>query len=167
MKKKGLITMLLVCLIALVGIGYAAISKELIINGTANATVDNENFSVVFDDDAEVVQKNCVAADTKVNDDATATITVDGTKLTKTGDTATATFTIKNTSAELGASLSAVISGNVTTDEYFTVTHSFAQTSIAKGASTTITVTIKLDKTPIENVTGTFKVTITATATVA
>lgn len=161
-KRRSLITILMVCLIALVGIGYAAITSTLTINGTSNATASDSNFTVVFDTAKDDTVTNCTIT---ALEETSATVTVDGSKLTKTGDTATATLTINNTSDELGANLVA----NVTqgTKGYFTVTADLTQSSIAASGTTTVVVTITLDKTPTENVTDSFTVTITATATVA
>ena len=161
-RRRGLIAVLIVCVAAVLGIGYAALSDTLIINGTSNATPSDANFVVVFDTEAQNTVEHCTVTEVT---ETTAKMTVTGADLTKTGDSATATLTIDNNSPELGASLAASVTN--TNEEYFTVTYDFAQDSIAASGTTTITVTVELVKTPIENVTGTFTVTITATSTVA
>ena len=159
-RRRGLIAVLIVCVAAVLGIGYAALTDT--INGTSNATPSDANFVVVFDTEAQNTAEHCTVTEVTAT---TATMTVTGADLTKTGDKATATLTIDNNSPELGASLAASVTN--TNDTYFEVTYDFAQDSIAARGTTTITVTVELIKTPIENVTGSFTVTITATSTVA
>lgn len=161
-KRRSLITILMVCLISLIGIGYAAITSSLTINGTSNATPSDSNFSVVFDTTEDDTVTNCTISNLT---ETSATVTVDGSKLTTTGDTATATLTINNDSTELGANLVANVTQGSTS--FFTVTANLTQSSIAANGTTTVVVTIQLVKTPTENVTDSFTVTITATATVA
>lgn len=162
-RRRGLIAVLIVCVAAVLGIGYAALSDKLTINGTLNATPSDSNFVVEFDTAAQsTTASHCTVSDVTAT---TATMTVTGEDLTTKGNTATATLTIKNSSSELGASLTASVTND--NEEFFTVTYEFAQNSIAASGTTTITVTVELAKTPIENVTGSFTVTITATSTVA
>lgn len=161
-KRRSLITILMVCLISLIGIGYAAITSSLTINGTSNATASDSNFSVVFDTTEDDTVTNCTISSLT---ETSATVTVDGSKLTKTGDTATATLTINNDSTELGANLVANVTQGST--NFFAVTADLTQSSIAANGTTTVVVTIQLVKTPTETVTDSFTVTITATATVA
>ena len=74
------------------------------------------------------------------------------TGLTAKGDTATATFEIENTSADLSAALSVVEPITNSNTEYFDVTYNIADPVIGVNettATTTITVTVKLIKTPI------------------
>ena len=74
------------------------------------------------------------------------------TGLTAKGNTATATFEIENTSADLSAALSVVDPVENSNPEYFDVTYNIADPVIGVNettATTTITVTVKLIKTPI------------------
>ena len=161
MKKKRtfLVVALLVAALSL-AVGYAAITKNLAVTGSASATTNNDNFKVRFTGTPETSDANKVTA--SITSDLAATINVSG--LTTTGDTATATYTIENYSAELGADLAvgSITNGN---SEYFEVTASLGATSIAAGAKTTLTVTVKLLKTPVENQTTDITVPVTATAT--
>ena len=145
-KVVGLVLLIAVLLVA---IGYAAITTvSLNINGTANATAEQKNFSVIFSGTPEVSDPEKVTATLNEADakKISATMNVEG--LSAKGDTVTATYTIENTSADLSAVLSATTTN--TNTEYFTVTQNIAKGTIGHGEKTTITVTVELIKTPIE-----------------
>lgn len=157
-KTNKIIAGIVVVAVLIIGIGYAAIQNiTLNIAGTASADANQANFTVAFSGTPEVSEADKVKA--AVTDDLNATLNVTG--LTAKGDVVTATYTIQNTSADLSANLYATVTNDNT--EYFKVTHSFDAESIAKGAATTITVTVELIKTPItETVSSTVGVQITA-----
>lgn len=161
MKKKRtfLVVALLVAVLSL-AVGYAAITKNLAVTGSASATTDDNNFKVRFTGTPTTSDESKVTA--SITNELAATINVSG--LTTTGDTVTATYEIENYSAELGASLAVETIEN-SNSEYFEVTASLANSAIAKGAKTTLTVTVKLLKTPVDNQTTTITVPVTATAT--
>lgn len=150
MNSKKVITILLIVLVGviLLAVGYASISNySLNIQGNATATPDDENFKVKFS--GTPTSKKSVenaTVTTAIKDDLTATLDVSG--LSAKGDYITATYTIENYSADLSASLSASQTNSNT--EYFDVAYSLAETNIAKGKTTTITVTVTLIKTPID-----------------
>ena len=140
-KVVGLVLLIAVLLVA---IGYAAITTvQLRINGNANATANQDNFTVRFSGTPTVSDK--VDATLNPGDQLKATMNVS--KLSAKGDTATATYTIENTSADLSAVLSATTTNSNT--EYFKVTQNIAKATIGHGETTTITVTVELIKTPI------------------
>ncbi|MGN1371725.1 MAG: hypothetical protein ACI4XM_05590 [Candidatus Coprovivens sp.] len=161
MKKKRtfLVVALLVAALTL-AVGYSAITKNLEVTGSASATTDDSNFKVRFTGTPATSDADKVTA--SITSELAATIDVSG--LTTTGDTVTATYTIENYSSELGAALAvgAITNNN---SEYFEVTASLGAASIAAGATTTLTVTVKLVKTPIVDQTTSIKVPVTATAT--
>ena len=161
MKKKRtfLVVALLVAVLSL-AVGYAAITKNLSVTGSASATTDDNNFKVRFTGTPTTNGGSKVTA--TITNELAAKINVSG--LTTTGDTVTATYTIENYSAELGANLE-VGSITNTNSEYFEVTASLAKPAIAKGETTTLTVTVKLLKTPIANQSTDITVPVTATAT--
>ena len=141
--SKIILTIVLAAVLT-IGIGYAAIKNiTLEITGQLAAAPSDANFTVKFTD-ASPSEGNVVA---NVTGDKTATLNVSG--LTAKGEKATATYTIQNTSEDLTAKLSAITSN--TNTEYFDVTYSFESTSLKKGAATTVTVTIELVKTPIQD----------------
>ena len=151
MKKntKLSIGIILVVAVLLVAIGYATITtRQLNIDGTAQATPDSANFTVKFVGTPEVSDQDKVTAKITEDNDLKATIDVKG--LTAKGDTATAKYTIQNSSKDLSAALSATVTSN-TNSEYFTVDYDIADSTIAHGDSTTILVTVTLIKTPIDD----------------
>lgn len=146
--KRTAVVAFLLCAIMAIGIGFAAISKNLEINGNANLGMDATGFSVAFvngeTDDNHVSEIN-------ITGDATvATFTVNGLK--KAGQTVVGTFTIENTSSELydailGTPSVAFGTGENPYREYVEVTASApASNRLAKGATTTFTVTVTLKK---------------------
>lgn len=144
--------------VLIIGIGYAAINSiKLEITGQLAAAPSDANFTVKFTGADPSVEGGNVLA--KTTGDLTATLDVKG--LTAKGQTATATYTIQNTSADLSANLTATTSNQNT--EYFKVLTGFSETSIAKGETSTLTVTVELLKTPVDaEVKDTVGISITA-----
>lgn len=147
-NKKSL-SIVLFALIAVIvlGVGYAAITAiNLTINGNATATPNQENFTVKF---ASTPISSTNAANVTVDSDLIAHFDTSG--LTKQGDETVVTFTIQNSSPDLKADL--VVNSTNTNSEYFEVTNTFgnSDTSIqlTAGATTTVTVKVKVLKTPI------------------
>lgn len=143
-NTKAIVGLVLLVAVLLVAVGYAAITAtQLTINGTANATTKQENFTVEFTGTPTVSDADKVEAKLVAQKPLNAIMNVS--KLTAKGDTAT--YTIANTSADLSAVLSATTSN--TNDEYFKITQNIAKATVAAGDTTTITVTVELIKTPI------------------
>lgn len=149
--KRTAIVAFLLCAIMAIGIGFAAISKNLEINGNANLGMDSTGFSVAF------VQADCSATGTDgtstivVGGDSTvATFTVNGLK--NAGDTVTGTFTVKNTSSQnynaiLGTPSVAFGTGENAYKTHIDVsTTGPVKTTLAQGETTTFTVTVELVK---------------------
>ena len=142
---------LLFTLIAIVtlGIGYAGITAiNLVINGDATASVNDQNFKVKFLSEENVTPTITGEGNTvSVKDDTTAEFSVSS--LTGLGDSEVATFRVKNESKGIGADISL----NVTNSnlEYFKVTEYVQDTQLQAGDETTVTVTVEMIKTPIEN----------------
>ena len=153
---------LLIATIILIAIGYAAITNvELKISGTGNAQANKDNFIVEFIGIPTTGGKGKTQATIDAKDATKGNMTVSG--LTAKGDEATATYTIENTSKDLSAELTANVSKNTNT-EYFDVKYNIAEPStLEHGATTTITVTVTLIKTPIDtDPTSEIGITITA-----
>ena len=149
-KKRTILGGAILVAVLMLGIGYAAINAiTLNISGTATANENAANFVVEFDKTAEITKTGDVTAAIDSQDAKKATMDVSG--LTAKGDTATATFTIVNKSPDLLANLS-VAAKTITNEEYFSV-NAVVNTSTAlaaEGAKTTATVTVTLNKTPID-----------------
>ena len=102
-KRRFLIVSLLLIAALTLGIGYAALSRELVINSSANLSVNQEDFAILFTD----AQSGSNAA--------TASVTANGlggnytvTGLSKQGDAVTITYTITNQTADVTAALTGV-----------------------------------------------------------
>ena len=155
-SKIILVTIVATCI--LLGLGYAAIQNiTLNIAGTASATANQGNFKVRFTDNITVSESAYVTA-TKSGDQA-ATIAVSG--LTSAGQKVTATYEIVNESSDLSADLK-VDTSNSNID-YFKISSKLGSSSLTKGDTTTVLVTVELTKTPIEeDVNATIGVSLTA-----
>lgn len=175
-KTKSTFTALLVLAMLVLGIGYAAATTTLRINGTLGATADNDNFKVKFTTSTNqepVVASESVepAITTGVTSDTLATFSVTG--FTCMGDSVVLEYVVKNESADLAASVTATDLATFTNDEYFSVVSSFADNSVVKTktidaqSQDTLYVTVTCIKTPIAdvaNATTTGIVELTATA---
>lgn len=159
-NKKTFACIALLIVVLVIGIGYAAITDSLEITGTATATPNDENFKVVFT--GETTADEGVIA-TAVADAKTATLDVTG--LTTKDQSKTATFTIQNKSDELKA-LVDVKTETIENSEFFSIDATVANASaeLAPNGTTTVTVKVTLNKTPINDVSGKINVELTSTA---
>ena len=138
---------LLIATIILIAIGYAAITNvELKISGTGNAQANKDNFIVEFIGIPTTGGKGKTQATIDTKDATKGNMTVSG--LTAKGDTATATYTVKNKSADISADLTAKATSS--NEEYFETMCTVEKTTLKAQEETTLTVTIKLLKTPID-----------------
>ena len=149
--------------IILVAVAYAAItSTQLNINGTGNATANQSNFKVEFIGTPTTGGKGTTTATIDSSVKTNGTVTVNG--LTAKGDEATATYTVKNLSADLSADLTAEATSS--NEEYFEVLCTLEKTTLKAQEETTLKVTVRLLKTPIdetkENLRTDIGVTVTA-----
>ena len=138
---------LLIATIILIAIGYAAITNvELKISGTGNAQANKDNFIVEFIGIPTTGGKGKTQATIDTKDATKGNMTVSG--LTAKGDTATATYTVKNKSADISADLTAKATSS--NENYFETICTLDKTTLKAQEETTLTVTIKLLKTPID-----------------
>lgn len=107
MKKRRtlIITALLIAALAL-GIGYAALSRELVIGSEANLAPDENDFDIVFTE-AKILDEYAALGSASltgdVNNATTAHYTLTG--LSAKGDKAVMTFKIKNRTNDVEATL--------------------------------------------------------------
>ena len=144
-KTSNIILVTIVATCILLGLGYAAISNiTLNIAGSASAVADQANFKVRFT--GTPVVSDSVAATASITSDHAATISVQG--LTTAGQYITATYEVENESQDLSADLKV----ETTNDnlEYFMISSKLEESSLKAGESTTVLVTVKLTKTPID-----------------
>ena len=162
-KNKNTLQIVLLVVIAVVtlGIGYAAISAvNLIINGNATASVDQNNFKVHFTQAQSITGSTGVSGTSSIDaqDDTKAMFDVTG--LTKVGDYAEAVYTVRNDSNGIGAEITLNLTSSNT--EYFKVTETILDDKLQAGEETTAKVKVEMIKTPITDAVST---TITATLT--
>ena len=152
----------LVLAVILVAVAYAAItSTQLNINGTGNATANQSNFKVEFIGTPTTGGKGTTTATIDSSVKTNGTVTVNG--LTAKGDEATATYTVKNQSADLSADLSATATSS--NEEYFEVLCTLEKTTLKAQEETTLKVTVRLLKTPIDETKENLKTDIGVTVT--
>jgi len=160
--QRTFLLLSVVVAVLLMAVAYAAISNvTLNITGNVAATADQGNFKVAFTGTPSYTRASgtsSTATATMTASGQTATMNVSG--MQTAGDTVVITYSIKNSSSDIGALLSATRTVSNTT--YFSVSTSFGSTDLPAGNTTTLTVTVKLIKTPLSNVSSTVTVNITA-----
>ena len=162
-KKTLQIVLIVLVAVLTLGIGYAAISAvNLIINGNATASVNQENFKVHFTQAQAITGTTGVSGTSTIDaqDDTKAMFDVTG--LTKVGDYAEAVYIVRNDSNGVGAEISLNLSN--TNNEYFKVTETILDNKLQAGEETTAKVKVEMIKTPItDSVSTTITATLTAT----
>ena len=164
-RRSLIISLLLVAAISL-GVGYAALTDVLDINGSAdvNQTAAEEAFNEDVYFKAAVANQAGNVASVDANDNDMASFTAS--TLKGANDTATFTFTITN-DGDVDALVTPTLAADGNSNaEYFEVSSDWAgqAKTIAAGQSLTYTVTVKLIKTPTETIHGAFHIELTATA---
>ena len=162
-KNTKIVGGVLLVAIILVAVAYAAITNvELNINGVGNAQAKQENFKVEFIGTPSTSGKVTTTATINESDKTKGTVNVTG--LTAKGDEATATYTVKNLSSDISADLTAEATSSNQT--YFEVICSLEKTTLKAQEETTLKVTVRLLKTPIdetkEDLNSDIEVTLTA-----
>ena len=176
MNGKKRITVIVIMLALLfIGIGYAAVSQQLNINGTAQTVDDNElakNLNVYFNSYVDKSTSPLSAKVTTTLGSGVRTITLDTAGFAKAGDKAVVAIEVKNGSTEYKVNIGAVVQS----DSRFNVTYDFRTTNAATsgsstakgitvGKSTYLFVTVELIKAPVTQITDAeFTITLTATA---
>ena len=146
-KNTKIVGGVLLVAIILVAVAYAAITNvELNINGVGSAQAKQENFKVEFIGTPTTSGKGTTTATINSDDKTQGEVNVTG--LTAKGDEAIATYTVKNLSSDISADLTAdATSSNQT---YFEVICSLEKTTLKAQEETTLKVTVRLLKTPID-----------------
>ena len=138
---------ILLVAILLVAVGYAAITNvTLNIDGTAKSEGNPDNFKVELVGEPQTSGDGTTTATINTADKTQGTMNVSG--LNAKGQTAIATYTVKNQSTDLSTDLTAKATS--TNDEYFEVQCSLEKTTLKAQEQTTMTVKVKLLKTPID-----------------
>ena len=146
-KNTKIVGGVLLVAIILVAVAYAAITNvDLKINGVGSAQAKQENFKVEFIGTPSTSGKGTTTATISESDKTKGTVNVTG--LTAKGDEATATYTVKNLSSDISADLTAEATSSNQT--YFEVICSLEKTTLKAQEETTLKVTVRLLKTPID-----------------
>ena len=184
-KHKNALIVVLVAVILVMAVGYAAFTQQLTINTTANITDQTTNWNIHYDTtkttgtgvvDPTMGSGGTTAPDGSVSYDGTGqTATIKAT-LNQPGDTVKFTLTIKNDGtikASLGTPTVAAVAGDSNNDPLivqegniiFSVTAP-AQSTLSAGEETTMTVTATFDNSAesVGNTTSS-SITVTTTAT--
>ena len=174
-NKKTLLGLVVIVALLCLSIGYAAVSQQLNINGTAQTVDDDElakNLNVYFNSYVDKSTSPLSAKVTTTLGSGVRTITLDTAGFAKAGDKAVVAIEVKNGSTEYKVNIGAAVQS----DTRFNVTYDFrttntatSGTSTAKGItvgnSTYLFVTVELIKAPVTQITdAVFTITLTATA---
>ena len=147
MKKKSM----LIVAILLMSIGFAAISTTLVINGNANVSENNEDFSVIFT--AASIDGNDVYS-TAV-DETKKTITFTTSELKTLNQTSVLTYEVTNNSSNYDANVSVTcVPKDGTTAKYTSIKNKLDNDATVVKAKESVngTLTITLDKISTEEV---------------
>ena len=172
MKKNKLLVVLLVIVCVLsVSVGFAVVSENLKINGTATSgdeTALGENFKVVFNG-GSYDKTNSTDETGKVGgtvSGTTTTATINCTGMTVKGQVAVFKVNIKNNSTEYGASIASFkITNNGANKDYYGIEYVWGGSTIAPGQTGVLTVKITMLITPNTQKAAEFTIDFTATAT--
>ena len=154
-NRKKMLTTALIVLVLLLGVGYATVSSvNLNINGTAKA--ESKELQVFYDgvNSGTSTKVTAISSPDKAR---TATFTVENMTL---NETVTMTFEVKNYETDVNATLAAPSVTENTNGVYFEVTTSCNKTTLNAGDTATITVNVKLIKTPVTAEAGSTTVTV-------
>lgn len=166
-NRKSVIVAFLLVATLLLGVGYAALTDELTINGTAkvDATKAEEVWEAkVYFSASEVTSStgSGTTADTVSHTADAATFAVN--KLALKDEKVVFTYTIKNDS-DVDAVISVKSTSETDTLEKFTVAYAYPNgMTIAAGQSITVTVTVTLDENIVDTTEASFSLVLTATA---
>lgn len=158
-SRKKFNFVIIFALVLFLSVGYAVVNS-VTLSVTGASTAATEDLAVYFNGTTSVSSSKVTA--TATNGTTSATILANDLTL---NETVTATYTVVNNETDVGASY-LVNSINLSNSEYFSVTTdaSSARSIAAKGTNT-ITVTVKMIKTPVDSSKSSSSITINLTAT--
>lgn len=162
-NRKKMITTALIVLVLLLGVGYATVSSvKPNIKGTANA--GSKNLEVFYNGVNSGIVAGKVTTISSSDKTREATFTVENMTL---NETVTMTFEVKNYETDVNATLAAPSVTQNTNSQHFEVTTSCDKTTLNAGDTATITVNVKLIKTPVNESDGSTSVTVEIAASPA
>ena len=148
MKKKSMIILTII----LMSIGFAAVSTTLVINGNAKVSENEDDFSVIFTA-ASLDGKDVYST---VVDDTKKTINFTTPNLSKVGDKSTLIYEITNNSSQYDAEVKVTcVPKDGAAAKYTSIKNKLDNdaTKVTSKRSINGTLTITLDKTPVEEAT--------------
>jgi uncharacterized repeat protein (TIGR01451 family) len=166
-NRKRIVVAFMLVAVLLLGVGYAAVTTVLDIQGSVNVSAtaaENEfNEDIYFSAAVANEEGNTASINADNNDKASFTAKT----LKGKGDKVTFTFTIKN-DGDIAATVTPKLNATLgnTNPEYFSLTSDWdgGAKTLAAGSEVTYTLTIELLKTPTETVAASFLVELTAVA---
>ena len=159
-NKKSLLSLVILALVLILGVGYAVVSSvDLTIGGTAG--VKSADLNV----DIESVQDTKTSGAT-INHTLTQHANKDTFTITDMvlNETVTMEYTIKNHETDVAATIAEGVALTNSNSQYFDVTYKINEANIPAGGTTTVTVTVKLIKTPVTAAQGETEVSLTLAA---
>lgn len=159
-NKKSLLSLVIFALVLILGVGYAVVSSVgLTIGGTAS--VKDANLKVDIESVADTKTSGATIRHTLTTCADKDTFTITDMKL---NETVTMEYTVANHETDVDAKLTGVGLTN-SNEEYFDVNYTInGETIAAKDGTTTVTVTVKLVKTPVTDEQGETTVSLTLNA---
>lgn len=160
-KKKSLLSLGLLALVLVLGVGYAVVSSvDLEFGGSASvkdAEIDVDIENVADDSTGEATVEHTW---TKCATEDTFTI-----KDMVLNEEVTITYTIKNHETDVAATLAEKVALTNSNEEYFDAEYAITNPSLAAGGETTIVVTVTLTKTPVDSKYNSTDIAFTVSAT--
>lgn len=149
-NKKSLLSLGLLALVLVLGVGYAVVSNVGLTFG-GKATVADAALKVDIESVTHNAPAGVTVVDTVTQHSKEASFEISGMKL---NDTVTITYTVANHETDVDATLTnkTALTG---ANEYFEASYVIDNANIAKNSTTTVTVTVKLVKTPVTTEQGT------------
>ena len=143
-NKKSLLSLGLVALVLVLGVGYAVVSSVGLTFG-GSATVADAQLKVDIESVTHTAPEGVTVVDAVEQHSKTANFTITGMKL---NETVTITYTVANHETDVDAKLTgSTLTGN---NDYFTASYAISNNGeLAKNGTATVTVTVKMVKTPV------------------
>ncbi len=162
MKNKKMIA-----IVAMLVVGFAAVSTNLLINGSVGVSVNEKAFNVIFTE----ALINGEGSSATIDEETKQTITFSSSKLVNVNEEAILDYKVKNNSTQYDADVT--INCTSDTSEYISVVNEFDGNQITEDFKTTLNaqeeksgvVKAKLVKSYVEDTDASIKVTCTLVAT--
>ena len=160
-NKKSLLSLGLLALVLVLGVGYAVVSSvDLTIGGSA--TVKNAELAVDIENVEDSTTGEATIEHTWTECAQEDTFTITDMVL---NEEYTITYTVKNHETDVDATLEEKVALMNSNSEYFDASYSIMESALGAGEETTIVVTVKLTKTPVDSAYNSTTIGFTVSAT--